>query len=202
MRNSQQPNGSFATDEHHLIEESIYVNDSHASIWLYLLVQLLPYLYLFTIQNHRFFARNCSICLTLYLISFFAVRSYFGYHLVGLSWYFDFKNANSFPFIYYYSRPVPFVATTTNSNVFWLSLFGINIVSIVLSIISLFLGVIPWFITFLIVFILGIFNLSRFIKCHNVAKEKVDEIARSLLLDTGDFQNVSESLSSDEEKND
>lgn len=118
------------------------------------------------------------------LVKLYYTKEYFGLGLVGLKWYFDKTEQPSFPHIVYYSRPLPFVPATFDSNLFWIMLLTSSITSIILTIV--YFMVFGWRMRILaiIITVINFWNVSAFMKCHNAGKEQADSVARTLLLDT------------------
>jgi hypothetical protein len=127
------------------------------------------------------------ITLPLNLLDFCVTKSHFGLGLVGLKWYFDRTESPIFPFLVFYSRPFPFVASTGNSNLFWIGLLASAVADIVLALFFVVAGRIAFVVISVIMLFLALLNISGFVRCHNIAKSTAEKAARSLLLD----QNVS-----------
>lgn len=117
-------------------------------------------------------------------IDLFFTKEQFGLGLVGLRYYRNKSEAPNFPNFVYYSKPLPFVASTIDSNVFWLGLIISPIGWAISSVFNLFLFGFGWFLISFIACLLNLLNFSAFMKCHNAGKEQADSIARTLLLDT------------------
>ena len=126
--------------------------------------------------------------------AFYFTKNTFGWLLVGIKWSIDQKKQPEFPFITFTAKPLPFVSTAFNSNIFWVTLF-FSTCSTVLFTISYLLGpktIIGLFLAFSST--LCVINLNFFIRCHNVAKSQSDKQARNVLLDTtAEFEHVDDS---------
>lgn len=117
------------------------------------------------------------------IIDLFFTKEHFGLGLVGLRYYRNKSESPKFPNFVYYSKPLPFVASTIDSNIFWLGLILSPIGWAISSVFYAFLFGIDWFFICLLACILNLLNFSAFMKCHNAGKEQADSIARTLLLD-------------------
>jgi hypothetical protein len=138
------------------------------------------------------------ITLPLNFLDFYITKTLFGPNLVGLKWYFDRSESPIFPFLVFYSQPSPFVASTRNSNLFWIGLLVSVVIEAVLILFFLMAGKITFVLISIIMFILTAGNISGFIKCHNIAKITEEKAARSLLLDQNvTFQAANEGNPSD-----
>jgi hypothetical protein len=148
-------------------------------------------------------ALSALAVLVLGLLDFYLTKSHFGLGLVGLRWFVDRSESPNFPFLAYYSRPFPFVATTFDSNVFWVTL----LLSAVLDALALVVLAAArgwrWGLISVALLFLTLLNISGFIRCHNIAKMTADKAARSLLLDTSvTFQAANEVVHSESESDD
>ena len=137
---------------------------------------------------------SALLILTLNVAAFFLTKTYFGWILVGIRWNVDKEKQPEFPFITFSAKPLPFVSTTFNSNLFWVTLFLSTAATIFVTIIYL-LG--PYTIlgaALAISSMLCVININFFIRCHNVAKSQSDRQARTVLLDaTAEFEHVDDS---------
>lgn len=113
----------------------------------------------------------------------FFTKEYFGLGLVGLRYYRNKSESPNFPNFVYYSKPLPFVASTIDSNVFWLGLILSPAGWAISALFYAFFFGIQWFFICFVACLINLLNFSAFMKCHNAGKEQADSIARTLLLD-------------------
>jgi hypothetical protein len=136
--------------------------------------------------------------LALSFVDFFVTKSHFGPGLVGLHWYCDRTQSPTFPFIVFHTQPFPFVATTGNSNLFWIGLLVSAVADAIMALLFLVAGRIIFVIGSIALLVLTVVNISGFVKCYNIAKISADRAARSLLLDQNvTFQAANEANASD-----
>lgn len=131
-------------------------------------------------------------------VEIFVCKEYFGIGLVGLRWYFSQSEAPKFPHIVFYSRPLPYVASSLDSNAFW----GILLFSVIAWTVVTFINMIwfakKWIIIEIVFTIVNLLNLYAFLKCQSAGKEASNNVAKTLLLDTNEsFQNVPKDSESD-----
>lgn len=124
-------------------------------------------------------------------VEIFICKEYFGIGLVGLRWYFSKEEAGKFPFVVFYSRPLPYVASALDLNAFW----GIMLFSAVSWSVCTILFMMwfekKWVFMEAIFSIVNILNLFAFLKCQSTGKQESDNIAKTILLGTNEsFQNV------------
>ncbi|OHT10911.1 hypothetical protein TRFO_19584 [Tritrichomonas foetus] len=156
-----------------------------SSIGLYLVTRFTPVILCFIfISIHFNFVFSAFILSILGLFDFLLTKNYFGIGLVGLKWYFSSSEAPKFPYIVFFSRPLPFVASTVDSNAFWLGLFVGSGSWIIAGAVGMFIGGTKWFILCIVLLVATLLNFWGFMKCHNLAKLKAEDAARNLLLDT------------------
>ena len=117
------------------------------------------------------------------LVDLFFTKEYFGLGLVGLRWYRNKDEKHQFPNLVFYSKPLPFVASTIDSNIFWLGLLLSNVGWVLFTIFFGFIYGFFWALICIICAVLNFCNFSAFMNCHNAGKEQADSIARNLLLD-------------------
>ena len=175
-------------------QEDVNSNGCSSSIGGFLFVHFLPLIicFLFSIFNFNFFLSLIIVLIT-GIFDFILTKNYFGFGLVGLKWYFNPSEATNFPYIVFFSRPLPFVASTIDSNAFWLGLFINFGLWIFLTLISFAANGFGWIILCGIMFILSLINFWGFMKCHNYQQSKADDAIRTVLLDTKDaFQAANE----------
>jgi hypothetical protein len=114
---------------------------------------------------------------------FCLTKSYFGPGLVGLRWHINEAESSTFPFVVCFSRPLPFVASIYNSNIFWVSLLSSAMFDALLLVALAAARGFGWA-TFAVVLLgLTMLNILAFIRCYRIAKMAADMAARSLLLD-------------------
>lgn len=175
-------------------QEDVSSNGCSSSIGGFLFVHFLPLTisFLFSIFNFNFFLSLIIVLIT-GIFDFILTKNYFGFGLVGLKWYFNPSEATNFPYIVFFSRPLPFVASTIDSNAFWLGLFINFGLWIFLTLISVAVNGFGWIVLCGIMFVLSLINFWGFMKCHNYQQSKADDAIRTVLLDTKDaFQAASE----------
>lgn len=181
-------------DTETLIKQEDNNNGCSSSIGGFLFIHFLPLVlcFLLSILSFNFFLSFLLISAA-GICDFILTKNYFGLGLVGLKWYLNPIEASRFPYIVYFARPLPFVASTINSNAFWLGLF-INFGSwILLILISVVIGGLKWIFLCSMMFILSLINFWGFMKCHNFQQSKADDAIRTVLLDTTDaFQAANE----------
>jgi ABC-type uncharacterized transport system permease subunit len=176
-------------------------NDSNSTI-LFLLVRFTPILItlIFGISNSSFFFSSLLFLLFAFL-DFYLTKTYFGLNLVGLHWFFDRSQSPNFPFIVFFALPSPFVAKTFNSNIFWIGLVFSAFFDFLLSVIFAVASRFRWTILFGILFLLTIFHIVAFVKCHAIVKNTEDEAVKTLLFGRNvPFQEVTEKRESDSQK--
>lgn len=147
---------------------------------------------------------SALITFILSFIDLFLTKEYFGPGLVGLRYYRNQSEVPRFPNIVYFSKPLPFVASSADSNVFWVGLLFSTVGWTILCFIYILFSRFMWFLISFLITVVNIMNFSAFMKCHNVGKEQADSIARNLLLDKNvSFQAAKEEneLSSDSDGN-
>jgi hypothetical protein len=138
------------------------------------------------------------ITLPLNFLDFYITKTHFGPKLVGLKWYFDRSESPIFPFLVFSSHPLPFVASTGNSNLFWITFLISTFVDGILVLFFLVAGKITFVMIAVIRFILTVGNMAGFLKCYNIAKISAEKVRRSLLLDQNvTFQAANEGNVSD-----
>lgn len=187
-----QPADSHDTET--LIKQEESSNSCSSSAGIFLFIHFLPIItcFLFSLMKFNFYL-SFLIILILGIGDFILTRNYFGYGLVGLKWYFNPSEASNFPYIVFFSRPLPFVATTIDSNAFWLGLFINFAMWVLLVLLSAGINGFNWMLLCGIMLILSLFNFWGFMKCHNFQQSKADDAIRTVLLDTTDaFQAANE----------
>lgn len=175
-------------------EDNNNSNGCSSSVGGFLFTHFLPVVlcFMLSILKFNFFLSFIAI-LIVEICDFLLTKNYFGYGLVGLIWYFNPSETSKFPYIVFYSRPLPFVASTINSNAFWLGLFINSGAWILVAMISAALNGFKWILLCILMLILTLINFWGFMKCHNFQQSKADDAIRTVLLDTTDaFQAANE----------
>ncbi|OHT16548.1 hypothetical protein TRFO_13143 [Tritrichomonas foetus] len=116
-------------------------------------------------------------------IDIYITKEHFGIGLVGLRWYRNKSESPKFPNIVYYSKPLPFVASTIDSNIFWLGLLLSPVGWIISAVFYCYFYGSRWLLICCGAAAINLMNFSAFMRCHNAGKEQADSIARTLLLD-------------------
>ena len=198
---SQQESTKQTADELELMTEESRHGEQQTHWGVFVALHLSPFLILFIdklIPNINEYVIGL-LTFGLSAAAFFLTKTHFGWILVGIRWVIDQKKQPEFPFITFSAKPLPFVSTAFNSNLFWVTLF-FSTVATILSTISYLLGpktIVGLFLAFSST--LCVININFFIRCHNVAKSQSDRQARTVLLDTtAEFEHVDDS---DEEDN-
>lgn len=143
-----------------------------------------PILFLVLGLTGQSFILSAIAILLLILADFYLTKSCFGLELVGLRWQIDPTEAPQFPHVTFYSRPFPFVASTTDSNIFWLFLVTGTILYFTLFAVFAILGRLGWVLLSLFATALNVITITAFMRCHQVSRAQADSVARTLLLDT------------------
>jgi hypothetical protein len=140
------------------------------------------------------FGPSSLLIILLALADLFLTKEHFAPELVGLRWYFSLAESAGFPFVVFFSRPLPFVASTSGSHAFWMGLIVATILSFALAALLLFLAGVKWGILSGCVAVANLLNFLAFLKCKSASSEEIDTLARSILLDTTaiSFQAVNE----------
>lgn len=175
---------SAPEDQVELMTENKRLADIPISNGLFFTLRLGPVLLCLILGlAHASFVLSATTVLILAAADFWLTKNHFGLGLVGLRWSCDKRETPEFPFLVCYSRPFPFVASTLDSNIFWLGLLCAAILDIVLSLV--FMVESPkWFVVSLVLLSLNAMNFYGFMRCHAVSKTQADNAARTLLLDT------------------
>ena len=138
------------------------------------------------------------LILALVFLANYLTNTSFSWTMVGIQLKFD-KN-KPFPFVSISSRSLPFVASTVNSNAFWLTLLISTIALFLYSIINLITQEKAYGAILFVSFLVNLVNLHFYIKGHNEAKDEADAATRSMLLDaTVAFQTVEKNLSDEDD---
>lgn len=175
---------SAPEDQLELITENKRFGDIPLSNGLYFALRLGPVLLCLILGlAHASFVLSATTVLIIAGADFWLTKNHFGLGLVGLRWSFDKTETPEFPHISCYSRPFPFVASTFDSNIFWLGLLCAAVLDVIITIVFL-VDSPKWFIITLILLALNAFNFYGFMRCHAVSKTQADNAARTLLLDT------------------
>jgi hypothetical protein len=125
---------------------------------------------------------SSSVCLLLATFSeLFLTKEYFSPGLVGLRWYFSFADSHGFPFLAYYSRPLPYVVVPADSSVFWTGLSCPTVLWFLAVPILGFWRGIPWGAIETALSLLNLANVGAFLKCYNTGKDEADIVASNLL---------------------
>lgn len=139
------------------------------------------------------------LTLLLVVLATYFTKNTFSWSLVGIKYYIDKNQQPTFPHIIYSSRPLPFVATLSNSNAFWLTLFFSNVIFILLLFSSLFSSNYSKMLFIFVIEFVNAANLQLLVVCHGRTKTASDAVARNLLLDPHvEFQSVIVEESSDD----
>ena len=166
---------------------------------LFFLLLHFSYLFIILFINGLNLYVKGAIILVLILIALYFTNTHFSWTLVGIQ--LKIEKKKSFPSVSILSRSLPFVASTINSNSFWLTLFASTILLFFISIYHIFSPSKVYGILLLIGFIAHSVNLHFYVRGHNEAKDEADAAARSMLLDaTVAFQTVDKNLSDDEDE--
>jgi hypothetical protein len=137
------------------------------------------------------------------ILDFLMTRNYFGLNLVGLKWYFDRSEAPDPPYIVFFSRPFPFVASTFDSNIFWVGLLVTCVIYLILAFALTPSKGLKWLFFCLFHLFLNLVNLWGFMKCHKLSKQLAENVARGLLLDASvAFQPAIEAPPSEDSESD
>jgi hypothetical protein len=120
-------------------------------------------------------------------------KDYFGMGLVGLRWYFSPTESPKFPYVVYFSRPLPYVVLPSDSNAFWAGLIISMLSWFALALICGYFCGFWWFVNQSIPSVLKFLNFTAFLRCYNTSRDEADALAKSILLD----RNVSFQVSND-----
>ena len=181
----------------HLISDIPGKHDNPHALFFFLLLHF-SYIFVLFMSGLNLYLKGFLI-LGLILVALYFTNTQFAWTLIGIQLNFD--KTKSFPAVSISSRTFPFVASTINSNSFWLTLFAITILLFFVSIYYLFSPSKIYGLLLLTGFISHVINLHFYIKGHNEAKDEADAAARSMLLDaTVAFQTVDKNLSDDEDE--
>ena len=159
--------------------------DSPVSSNVYVVMRLAPPVsFLVLGLTNREFLLSAVASILLVVADFYLTKNYFGMELVGLRWQVDPNEAPQFPFVVFDARPFPFVASTSDSNVFWLFLVISTVLDFVLFVVFAALGRGGWVLIAALATALCVVNISAFMRCHQMSRAQADSAARTLLLDT------------------
>lgn len=176
-------------DQDSLIESRNQANNQIQSKYLvkYIISKLFPFLWTFFAS---FLIPSSSLIyfftLIFAIIDLWLCRRKYSYSLVGLTWNLEMPDPQlSFEdMVAFQIEPDPFVASTRDSNVFWLLLCGTTAYYVLLTIISLLkLHIIAFFFLIIISF-LEITNLFLYLKCLNISKKQSEETVKSVMINT------------------
>lgn len=181
------------TDTDTLIKQDEFGGCSE-SIGGYVFIHFAPVLAFFLLSIFGFgFSFSIIVIIFLGIVDFYSTKNYFGLGLVGLKWYYNSSEEPKFPHFVFFSQPLPFVATTPNSNAFWLGLFLSSSLWGFLIFVCFLLVNAKWALLASFMLCLSLINFWCFMQCHNLAKTKAENAARVLLLDPNvPFQQANE----------
>jgi hypothetical protein len=126
---------------------------------------------------------SALLILPLAFADFYLTKSHFGPLLVGLRWNIDASEAPNFPFLVCFSRPLPFVASTRNSNVFWVGLTMAAMLDALLLVVLAAARGLGWATLSVVMLCPTVLNILGFIKCYRIAKTTADMAVRTMLID-------------------
>jgi hypothetical protein len=118
------------------------------------------------------------------ILELYFMKEYFATGSVGLRWYFSCADSRGCPFVAYWCRPLPYVASTADLNCFWVGLILPAVTSVVVAALFAYFSGPRWGAIGLLVALANILNFVAFIKCHRAGSEQADSVAKTILLDT------------------
>lgn len=172
------------------------------NIIIYCFLKILPVIIfiLFSVLYDDLNALGGVISSIMQIFSILYIKDTLSLSLVGLTWYFDTEKQPSFPFIYHYSKPQPYVPKQSDSNYFWL--FGLISIGLwfIISFFSLFKDFSMFFFSISCLLISSL-DFWLYLLCHNLSKKQSEEITKSVLLGAQcEFENVDESTNEETEE--
>jgi hypothetical protein len=146
---------------------------------------------------------SAAIVFLLTVLELYFMKEHFATGFVGLRWYFSFADSHGCPFVAYWCRPLPYVASTADLNCFWVGLILPAVASVVVAAIFGYVSGPRWGAVGLVGAVANILNFVAFVKCHRAGSEQADSVAKSILLDTNiSFQSAKEPPDDETDSND
>jgi hypothetical protein len=164
-----------AEDQVTLIPGQVQPPRSSYAIFIYVICKLLPWAVYFWPQSHS--GQSTALFSLLLLIDLVICRGSLGYNVVGLSWGIDCANGITYRF-----EPDPFVPSTIDSNVFWVTLFGQWIVLIVLGVVNIMQRDFSVFCAFAALAIADFLNIKFYLNCLLLAKKQSEDAFRNVMV--------------------
>jgi hypothetical protein len=162
-----------AEDQVTLITNQVQTSRPRSLIFLFLVCKVLPWVVYAWPETHTL--QGTALFSLLHLVDLLICRGNLGYSLVGLSW------SLTLPISYRF-EPDPFVPSSIDSNVFWITVFGQWIGLVLLAIINILQGDFSVFCVFAVLAVADFVNIKFYLNCLLLAKKQSEDAFRNVMV--------------------